>query len=233
MYCSCTTSHLCVFNLLLEIKCVQMNVNQHISSSTLCIFLFLFKVHCWDYRRFVVKRAEVPAMEEFDFTTSKISSNFSNFSSWHYRSKLLPVIHPDPAQPLGIAKDVMQSGQFHIGLSLVSVRFCRFTFWVFVTVVVCLYIFLHLTTMFGCIPLCVVVLSGGGWILHSTMYSCTFRRGWILHSTMYSCTFRRGWIGRGCLYFIDMNVFWYNYVILACESLHVYTVYLVLWTCKV
>lgn len=65
--------------------------------------------HCWDYRRFVVQRYRVPESEEFDFTTSKISSNFSNYSSWHYRSKLLPVLHPDPSQPSGVTEDIMQS----------------------------------------------------------------------------------------------------------------------------
>ena len=146
----------------------------------------------------MVKRAQVPAMEEFDFTTSKISSNFSNFSSWHYRSKLLPVIHPDPAQPLGIAKDVMQSGQFHAGLSLVSVRFRSFAFE-----------FL--------------------WQLLS-VYISTFNHYVWLHAAVYSCTFRRGWMGRGCLYSIDMSVFWCNYVVLAYENLHVYTVRI--WHCE-
>ncbi|KAJ8100899.1 hypothetical protein POJ06DRAFT_274672 [Lipomyces tetrasporus] len=51
--------------------------------------------HGWRYRRYVVQRMEMATGKsmvrpEFDYTTVKINSNFSNFSAWHNRTKLIP-----------------------------------------------------------------------------------------------------------------------------------------------
>lgn len=61
--------------------------------------------HAWSYRRFVVqqlKRLDSAATQttskksltesEFDYTTKMIKSNLSNFSAWHNRSKLIPLL---------------------------------------------------------------------------------------------------------------------------------------------
>lgn len=53
--------------------------------------------HGWHYRRFIINKIEIEkgeslALQEFEYTTSKINKDFSNFSAWHNRSKLIPIL---------------------------------------------------------------------------------------------------------------------------------------------
>ncbi|KAI0064687.1 rab-protein geranylgeranyltransferase [Artomyces pyxidatus] len=47
--------------------------------------------HAWNYRRYVLSSMPVkrPEATELAYTTKKIESNFSNFSAWHQRTKVL------------------------------------------------------------------------------------------------------------------------------------------------
>lgn len=63
--------------------------------------------HCWDYRRFVSKLANLPPEEELEFSNRLINTNFSNYSAWHYRSTLLPRVHPDPNGVLLISDETV------------------------------------------------------------------------------------------------------------------------------
>jgi len=74
--------------------------------------------HCWDYRKAVAARAGQSTEKELEFTRERIDTNFSNYSAWHYRSKLLPLLHPGlGAQPLAEAArlqelDLVQQAAF-------------------------------------------------------------------------------------------------------------------------
>ena len=51
-------------------------------------------VLAWNYRRYVLASMPVkkPDIEEFAYTTKKIEASFSNFSAWHQRSKVYPLL---------------------------------------------------------------------------------------------------------------------------------------------
>ena len=58
----------------------------------------------------VVKESGVPVDQELQFTDRLIGSNFSNYSSWHYRSTLLPLLHPQsPDLPVTCPKSSTNS----------------------------------------------------------------------------------------------------------------------------
>jgi geranylgeranyl transferase type-2 subunit alpha len=51
--------------------------------------------HCWRHRMFLIEHAKLSKLDELTFTYEKICSNFSNYSAWHYRSKLLESLYAE------------------------------------------------------------------------------------------------------------------------------------------
>jgi len=48
--------------------------------------------HCWGYKDWVENKLETSLEGKLQFTTLKIEENFSNYSAFHYRSKILPTM---------------------------------------------------------------------------------------------------------------------------------------------
>ncbi|CAI5463753.1 unnamed protein product [Closterium sp. Yama58-4] len=49
--------------------------------------------HAWDYWRFISHVARMSPAKDLAFTMERINANFSNYSAWHSRSKLLLKLH--------------------------------------------------------------------------------------------------------------------------------------------
>lgn len=87
---------------------------------------FILTVHCWDYRKYVVERLNTQLEKELDFSLQKLSANFSNYSAWHYRSKLIPRIHSIFDQKKLFESDVYEQGMFNFSLlSYLDVKRCK------------------------------------------------------------------------------------------------------------
>ena len=67
-----------------------------------------------------MNKANISPEDEFNFSTEKIKENFSNYSSWHYRSKLLPLIHPHKSGDVErVEEDALMKGKVRLGLHIV------------------------------------------------------------------------------------------------------------------
>lgn len=111
----------CLFELM-SINKVDWNFEFNIVSKLLELDARNF--HGWQYRRFVVenmKKGETIEklidinIKEFNYTTSKINSNLSNFSAWHNRSRLIPELYDlkvqNPPTLLG-ELDLVKTGMY-------------------------------------------------------------------------------------------------------------------------
>lgn len=79
--------------------------------------------HAWTYRRFVVAQLESAALAgksmaeaEFKYTTAMINHDLSNFSAWHNRSRLIPVLLCERKAGHDARKLFFESGMPHSNL---------------------------------------------------------------------------------------------------------------------
>lgn len=76
------------FNLITRYLTMDDRNCKSITSNIQRYYVRIFIVHCWDYRRLIINKIGVLLCDELQFSTERLNINFSNYSSWHYRSTL-------------------------------------------------------------------------------------------------------------------------------------------------
>jgi len=61
-----------------------------------------------------VQKAGISNEEEFEFSTTKILNNFSNYSSWHYRSRILTKMFGTTSEEIPIVDDKYREGKLFV-----------------------------------------------------------------------------------------------------------------------
>ena len=76
-------------------------------SSVVLVIILPLEVHAWGYRRYVLASMPTkrPETVELEYTTKKIESNFSNFSAWHQRTKVLSSLWSQGKLDMDSSKD--------------------------------------------------------------------------------------------------------------------------------
>lgn len=69
--------------------------------------LIYFVVHVWDYRRLILQKKGEPIENEINFSTKLLNENFSNYSSWHYRSTLRKLDEESAGQELTLVQNAV------------------------------------------------------------------------------------------------------------------------------
>lgn len=82
----------------------QLNWNHELKLCSLLLESDERNFHCWRHRSFVIENGNLSKLNELEFTHEKISSNFSNYSAWHYRSKLIEFLYKENQIDLDIFK---------------------------------------------------------------------------------------------------------------------------------